>query len=409
MSHRLLSPRLVSVHRTRGGQTLNRSAHRLVNWSRVRKAEGVERRKDFSHYRRVILKWWWFLALCMLSAAGTTYMLCQRITPTYEATTTLIVGQSLQTANVSPNDVLAGMQLAKTYAELVRGPSVLEATINSLGLPTTWQALQASTSVELVRDTQLMRVSARDSSPELARRVADEIARQLILKGPTYELSPELDLGFPHDTIDADAASAGVDALKSTGPVASYLSVVEPARLPAIPVSPQPGRDVPLAAAAGLAVASGLVLLIEHLDDRIRSPDQISSQLALVALGAVAALKDRKYPARLITNGKPPNGVVEAYRMIRNNIEFASGGAQMRTLLVTSPGPMEGKSVTAANLAVVMAQSGTRVILIDANLGRPIQHRIFELSNGVGLSSALLRPDWPPPRSFVKPAWGDYA
>ncbi len=94
-------------------------------------------------------------------------------------------------------------------------------------------------------------------------------------------------------------------------------------------------------------------------------------------------------PADLVTVTNPRLPVAEAYRTLRTNLEFASLERPLRTLLVTSPGPEEDKSVVLANLAVVIAQAGKRVILVDGDLRRPRQHELFGLSNTVGLSTVL--------------------
>lgn len=96
--------------------------------------------------------------------------------------------------------------------------------------------------------------------------------------------------------------------------------------------------------------------------------------------------------ANLITLMDPRSPVSEAYRRLRTNLEFASLTGKIETLVVTSPGPDEGKSTTLANLAVVMAQAGKRVILVDADLRRPAQHLIFGVSNEQGLTNLMIDP-----------------
>ncbi len=94
-------------------------------------------------------------------------------------------------------------------------------------------------------------------------------------------------------------------------------------------------------------------------------------------------------PLDLITITDPRSPVAEAYRSLRTNLEFASLDHPLRTLLLTSPGPDEGKSTTLANLAVTTAQAGRRVIIADCDLRRPRQHEIFGLSNSVGLTTMI--------------------
>jgi protein-tyrosine kinase len=92
----------------------------------------------------------------------------------------------------------------------------------------------------------------------------------------------------------------------------------------------------------------------------------------------------------LITVKHPKSPISEAYRVLRTNLQFSSLDQPLRTLVVTSPNPVEGKSTTVANLGVVMAQAGKSVIVVDADLRRPVLHRIFQLNNDRGLTDVLL-------------------
>lgn len=87
---------------------------------------------------------------------------------------------------------------------------------------------------------------------------------------------------------------------------------------------------------------------------------------------------------------EPKAPATEAYRTLRTNIQYAAVDSPIRSLLITSPGPAEGKSLTAANLAVVMAQGGKKTLLVDCDLRRPMQHRLFDVRNGSGLTSLLV-------------------
>jgi capsular exopolysaccharide synthesis family protein len=95
------------------------------------------------------------------------------------------------------------------------------------------------------------------------------------------------------------------------------------------------------------------------------------------------------HPLGLIS-ANPKSGVAEAYRSLRTNIQFYNLGERMRRLLVTSSGPNEGKSTTSANLAITFAQAGNQVILLDADLRRPFLHRVFQVSNLVGLTNVMV-------------------
>ena len=123
----------------------------------------------------------------------------------------------------------------------------------------------------------------------------------------------------------------------------------------------------------------------------MKSPDDVTRVTGLSTLGAIARLKDAAGTQRqLISWVQTKAPETEAYRTLRTNIQFSSVDKPIRTLLVTSSGPGEGKSTTAANLAVVMAQTGQKVILVDTDLRRPVIHKTFGVPNNVGITTALL-------------------
>ena len=135
--------------------------------------------------------------------------------------------------------------------------------------------------------------------------------------------------------------------------------------------------------------------MLEHLDDTVKSPDDVEEAAGLPTLGTITKMKgaqaeERDLPPR--DAPVPAIALAEAYRSLRTNIEFAAVDGPVRTLLVTSAIPGEGKTTIAANLAVVFAQAGRRTILLDADFRKPGVHTIFDLPNDQGLSD-LLRSD----------------
>ena len=146
-----------------------------------------------------------------------------------------------------------------------------------------------------------------------------------------------------------------------------------------------------LAAAIGLALAVGGAFLIEFLDDTIKTPDDVTRTMNLPTLGAIARIHPIKQPGdHLIAKNHPRAPISEAYRVLRTNLQFSSLGNPSTMLLVTSAGPLEGKTTTAANLAITMAQGGKRVVLADTDLRRPAMHDFFGVPNDQGLTSLLL-------------------
>ena len=163
--------------------------------------------------------------------------------------------------------------------------------------------------------------------------------------------------------------------------------VLERAPLPARPLPHDTSRTALAALAAALGLSIGLIFLWEYVDYTVRSPEELDAAYGMPALGVIGAMEgtgegnDLPSPGgdlpTLFTNGRAHSSVGEAFRALRTNIEFANPEGSIRSLLVTSAGPGEGKTTVAANLAVVMAQVGKRVILVDADLRKPRVHRLF--------------------------------
>ena len=164
---------------------------------------------------------------------------------------------------------------------------------------------------------------------------------------------------------------------------------IEQARLPGSPVQPRPLRSAALGGAAGLLIMALIAFLIEYLDDTLKTPDEVVQALGLPVLGVVARHPTGEGGPVALQQPRAP--VAEAFRSLRTNLQFSSAGRPLRTVLVTSPSPADGKSTVAANLAVVLAQSGRRVALVDADLRRPRAHQLFGLHKGEGLSGLFLQ------------------
>jgi len=168
------------------------------------------------------------------------------------------------------------------------------------------------------------------------------------------------------------------------------LLVTEQALPPDRPIRPKTAQNTMLAAVVGAMLALGAAFLIEYLDDLLKNPDDIQAALGLTTLGAVPVADGTNADSELATLASSHSAVTEAFRVLRTNLQFAAVDRPLRTLLVTSPSPSEGKSVTSANLAIALAQGGRRVILVDCDLHRPRQHRLLKLPNNVGLTVALV-------------------
>lgn len=167
---------------------------------------------------------------------------------------------------------------------------------------------------------------------------------------------------------------------------------VEEARVPSRPVRPQTATNVFLGGLLGLVLASGIVFLIEYLDDSIRNGEAVTKRLDLPVLGYIGEIngklsREEDYPPHVVAQPRSP--VTEAFRSIRTNLEFVEIDRPLKTLLIGSPSSDEGKTTVAVNLAIVMAQGGNRVLLMDTDLRQPQVHERLRLPNRLGLSDIL--------------------
>ena len=348
----------------------------------------------------------------------------------YEAKATLIVGQALSAANPDYSQLLVAQNLAATYATIAGTGPNLQSVIDDLALDVSPGDLASRVQVSAPRDTTLLYVTARDSVPARAASIANAMAEQLIAVSPTiqgreaeFQRSIDQDLQATQGLIESTQARADaliaieertqeeetelqalegrLASLRSTystllsfssGTATNLLTVVEPAVAPASPVLPRTLVNTLLAAALALLAIAGVAFVVEQLDDSIKDPDAVEEVAGLSTLGSIVRMQSadgRREMYQLAGLLYPQSSAAEGYRTLRANIEFASVDTPLDTLLVTSAASGEGKTVTASNLAVVIAQTGRTVLLVDGDLRKPGVHKVFDLPNTAGLTTLL--------------------
>ncbi|MGI8553122.1 MAG: polysaccharide biosynthesis tyrosine autokinase [Dehalococcoidia bacterium] len=409
---------------------------------------------ELRRYSLILRRWLWLILLTTALAVLIAYVISDRQTRHYRATATLIIDQGQTvTSGLSYSDVLASQQLAKSYAAVAASRPVLATAAASLGLDSNAATacaclpfpdggkLQISAAVP--QDTQLVTVSGESSSQRFtadgvnavagafsaavgraqvgnADSAVQDLDQQIqVVKGNIQRTSDDIQSVVRSSPASNVATQNGVSALQSqlTQEQATYgtligqleqirlnqakatnaVKLVEPAVSPRQPYSPRVSLNVGLAALVALLGSVGLTLLLEYLDDRIRSPGDVEhASRGAATLGVIRRLagehEDELGPGRAwLRNG--PNGgsrALEEYRLLRTNLEFACAGHGVKSLAITSAGAGEGKSTTAANLSIVLGQAGKRTLLVDADLRRPSLHRIFRLPNAAGFSTLFL-------------------
>jgi capsular exopolysaccharide synthesis family protein len=161
---------------------------------------------------------------------------------------------------------------------------------------------------------------------------------------------------------------------------------VEQATAPNSAIQPRPLQDTLLGGAVGLLLMGAIVFLIEYMDDTIKTPDEINQAFGLPVIGYIADISSKGNGGERITVAEEPRSPVsEAFRALRTSLEFSNVDQSLKTILITSPNPTDGKTTIAVNLAAIMVQAGNRVMLVDADLRRPRIHHFLDLPNKVGL------------------------
>jgi capsular exopolysaccharide synthesis family protein len=312
---------------------------------------------------RMVRRWWWVLVAATVVGGALGYGLSLQIDPTYEAEATLLVTQRETEGVVQLNDIQTSERLANTFSRLVTLRPVLEQAVADGSLPFTAAQLDELVAVSNPTGTQLLEVSARANNAEVAARIANTVAAAFISSN---------------------------EAERTSRP--GTVSVVEDAIAPSYPVAPRPMLNAVLAAFLALGIAGAVVLVVEYLDDTVKGPEQAQEITGLPTLGRIERFEGLRSPReQLQAATKPRSTVAEAYRAARTNLTYALDlGRERKLVLITSPGPGEGKTTTAANLAVVFGLAGHRVCVVDTDLRRPTLHRVYGLENGEGLTTLLL-------------------
>ena len=342
---------------------------------------------DLRAYWRILLRRWWIFILGVLGAALAAFFISGAMTPIYEAKAKVFVQGGQTPGAPSLGDIQTSEKLADNYGDLIKTRPVLEQVIQALSLPYSPDALFDKLSVNSPRS--LIEIKVSDPDPELAATIANTTAQTFIdhFREQQFKQISQLQASLSQFGIADDSSMVAAQA----GTI-STLSVAEEALPPSSPSSPRTILNVILAAVLGLLVAGLVVFLLEHLDDRIKSPDELKALTGIVALGSVPLYQTRNGMGPItLADEHQHSHLAESYKFLQTNLEFAASGTEdLKALLVTSSSPKEGKTTTAANLAISVAKEGKSVILVDSDLRRPALHRVFDLGDHKGLTHLIL-------------------
>ena len=382
-----------------------------------------------------LLRWWWLVALTTVLAAGVAYLVSRSLTPTYSASTLIIVDQSQNSVTTDYSSVLASQQLTRTYGQLITTHPYLAAAIAQLKLSMTPDELDKLVKTTVVVDTQLVSLSVENTDPALARDLANTIATVFIDQYRKNKLgqSASSEQAIRQDVANNEAqvkeTTVTIDQAKASGGqaadilqlqtllaqqqsahstlvhsleqvqldqarISDQLRIVGPAELPTVPVRPRTLLNVGIAAAVGVILGLAAAFLLEYLDDTVKTAKDIEDSVRLTSLGSISRIPWQRASGKALLSAEQNDSpVAEAYRIVRTNIDFARVGQKGKVLMVTSANEQEGKSTTTLNLGIIFGQSGRSVVVVDADLRRPSLNKVLNLNNDVGLTNLLLEED----------------
>ena len=349
---------------------------------------------------------------------------------TYQGTAEVLISEKSSAAailgTVLPELSAQPERAMQTQVELMQIRPIAEATIRKLDLQTTPLDLLARTSVAAVGQTNLVRITATDGDPDLAARIAntvaseyvdsvrsanrqsisdaaDEVQRRLdqakadilalgrkIAAQPvqSQQLTAELQIATgTYTTLAEKLEQLRIDERLETGPARIVSTAVADTRA----VSPKPLRNAALGVIVGLIFGVGMAFFYEYLDNTIKTTAEVEKIFGAPVLGTIPMDKLEKGQKRRVAIIEAPgSSTAEAYRVLRNSLDFINFQHDLRTLIVTSAAPGEGKSTVASNLAAALSQAGKKVVLVSVDFRRPTTDQFFHVNNMIGLSDVLL-------------------
>jgi capsular polysaccharide biosynthesis protein/Mrp family chromosome partitioning ATPase len=303
-------------------------------------------------------RWWPLLLFVACVSAVTAYIGSSRVTPTYEAEVRLLTGP----VNADFDTVRASSQLARTYAELATSRQILEAVRTQLDLRQSLDDLVESVTATGNDITRIVSIRARSDRADLAAEIANTIATRLA----------------------SQTAGAG-------GAAAGQLTVVDSASPPQDPVEPRVELNTILAAIAGVIGAAVLVLLLPFGRDTIDSEADVADA-SVPILGSVDSLRPgSRGPSPLVVEARPDSRAANEYRVLATKIELSHESGGPRSVLVAGCEEGDGSGLVAANVAAALAESGSRVTLVDANSLQEEITKVLGLSGRPGYGDLVAR------------------
>jgi capsular exopolysaccharide synthesis family protein len=321
---------------------------------------------ELSDYLRILRRNWILIVAAALAGLLVGAAVSVFTKPTYTSETQLFVAiQSSGTVQELQQGNTFSQARVQSYVKTVESAVVLQPVIDTLGLQMTSEELAGEVEAKTDLNTVLIDISVANNSPAQAAAIAQGIADSLI------------------------KAVDSLEKPKTGGSSPVRLSITKPAVAPTTPSAPDTRINLLVGLVFGLGVGLASALLRSTLDTRIRGEADLRRVTDAPILGGIAFDQDATRKP-LLTQVAPQSPRAESFRQLRTNLHFANVSGEAKTVLVTSSLPGEGKSTTATNLAIALAQAGQTVCLIDADLRRPMVNEYLGLDRNAGLTTALI-------------------
>lgn len=346
---------------------MSRTVRRIT--ARARYLPGASHIVDVHDYVRILHKNWILILVLLIAGAGFSAAYTALQTPTYSATTQLYV--SVRSEGAATGDLVQGTTFARqavtSYADIVTTAIVLEPVIEQLGLDATASQLANKVAANTPANTVGIEITVTDNEPQVAADIANAIGASL---SATVQ-----------DTLEKPTTA------EAASPV--QLTTVQPAVAPTSPSSPRVLLTIALGSLIGLALGIGVAVLRTVLETRVRTPHDLERLADAPILGGVVN-DDNASKRPLIVHDDPRSPRAESFRALRTNLQFLNVQGGPRAFVISSSGPGEGKSTTAVNLSIALAQTGVSVALIEADLRIPSIARYMSIEGGAGLTDVLI-------------------
>ena len=326
--------------------------------------------------------------MCCAVGGAAVYLASSSQTPLYTATTTLFVRSGESGVSSSLGEIQASREISRTFKELIKTNAVLEQVRDELGLPYSVNGLKGSLAINVVAGTQLLSVSATDSSPELAADIADTVAQVFIVQREEAGLT---EIARLQATLEQYGIFDSADLLAAQINSLGGLQIAQPADVPASPTSPRPVRDGLLGVIVGIGLSLVLVILLDRLDVRVKSDIELATITGSYNIGSVPVMESADLSRTFETDANSEGFVSnEAFMFIAAKIlDHQHQNTFVKDYLVTSLDENEGKTTLSAQVAAALASANRQVILADLDLRKPDVGNVLGIDSEIGLTTVL--------------------